>query len=211
MRTGDLMSFDEINRLLYQYDYSDKQIEGLKKRMVDAFANCKLRIRSTFFSSKKAIAYSRKLYDGLWRDCKRTLLRIGKHYWHGCDDMWLYLFLTDYDPVFKVIYANEHDRKRARFVEGVLASETVGDKATEIDRAMRLWSRMIGEMGIEITDRAMLDNYREKGIKRVMWITAEDERVCAECGELHGQIFLINEVPPKPHINCRCRLIPLRG
>ena len=98
MRTADL-PFDEINQLIYQYDYSDKLINQLNQRIVETFANCKLRIRSTFFDPKKTIAYSKKLYGKLWTDCKRTLLRIANHYRSECDDEWLYLFLTDYDPV----------------------------------------------------------------------------------------------------------------
>ena len=209
MPTVDL-SFDELNVLLYKYDYSDRQIARLVERTVDAFANCKLLIRSTFYDSRKTVAYARKLYGKLWRDCKRTLLRIGKHYWSECDDEWLYLFLTDYDPVFKVVYENEQDRKRARFVEGVLASDTITSKKEFIDRAMRVWLRMVQEMGVEVTDRAMIDKYKEDGVKKVMWVTAEDDRVCLECDELNGEIFPINKVPPKPHINCRCRLIPVR-
>ena len=209
MRTADL-PFEEINKLIYQYDYSDKLMEQLRKRIVDTFANCKLQIRKTFFDSKKTIAYSRRLYDGLWRDCKRTMLRIGRHYWSECDDEWLYLFLTDYDPVYKVVYENEQDRKRARFVEGILATDKIPEKGDYIDRSMRIWVHMINNMGIEVVDRAMIDKYKEDGVKKVMWITTPDERACLECVELDRKIFSIDEVPPKPHINCRCRLLPVR-
>lgn len=209
MRTADL-PFDELNKLIYQYDYSDKLIIQMKKRIVDSFANCKLRIRSVFFSSSKAIAYSKRLYDGLWKDCKRTMLRIGKHYWSECDDEWLYLFLTDYDPVWKVVYENEQDRKRARFVEGVLASDKVPEKGEVIDRSMRDWARMISNMGIEVVDRAMIDRFKAEGVKRVMWITTPDERVCEECLAMDRQIYPIDKVPDKPHPNCRCRLLPVK-
>lgn len=209
MRTADL-PFEELNELIYQYDYSDKLINQLKKRIVETFANCKLRIRSTFYNPKKTIDYGKRMYDGLWRDCNKTLLRIAKHYWSECDDEWLYLFLTDYDPVWKVIYQNEQDRKRSRFVEGVLASDKVPEKSDFIDRSMRDWARMISNMGIEVVDRAMIDNFKEQGVKKVMWITTPDERACMECLSMDRQIYAIDKVPPKPHPNCRCRLLPVK-
>lgn len=209
MRTADL-PFEELNKLIYQYDYSDKLLYQLKKRIVEAFANCKLRIKSTFFNSKKTIAYAARLYSGLWRDCKNTMLRIAKHYRSECDDEWLYLFLTDYDPVWKVIYENEQDRKRARFVEGVLASDKTPEKSEYIDRAMRDWARMISNMGIEVVDRAMIDKFKDDGVKKVMWITTPDERACEECLAMDRKIYAIDSVPPKPHPNCRCRLLPIK-
>lgn len=38
------------------------------------------------------------------------------------------------------------------------------------------------------------------------WVTAADERVCPECGPLHGRAWPEGEgdVPPL-HVNCRCR------
>lgn len=179
MRTADL-SFEELNKLLYQYDYADRLMEGLLTRSAERFANCRMLASTTFYSPKKTVTYAKKMYGDLWADCKRTLLRIGKHYWSECDDEWLWLFLTDYDPLFKVVYENEQDRKRARFVEGVLASDRASDKRDFIDRSMRIWIRMIRNMGIEVTDRAMIDNYKAQGVKKVMWVAEMDDRTCME-------------------------------
>lgn len=42
-----------------------------------------------------------------------------------------------------------------------------------------------------------------------VWWTAQDERVCPICGELHGRIelFWVDEYPdgPPAHVRCRCR------
>lgn len=206
MRTADL-KFDELN----YYKYSDKLIDGLKRRCIEEFASAALIIRSTFYDPKKAIAYSKKMYSRLWRDCRRTLLKIGKHYWDECDEEWLWLFLTAYDPVYGVVYDNEQDRKRARFVEGVLSAETVGDKKMHMDRSMRLWLRMVSWMGIEVTDKSSVETMKEAGVKKVRWVTARDERVCEECSDLNDKIFPIDNIPPKPHINCRCMIVPVKG
>ena len=58
MRTADL-PFEELNKIIYQYDYSDKLIDQLKKRIIETFANCKLRIRSTFIIYLYSIIKSR--------------------------------------------------------------------------------------------------------------------------------------------------------
>ena len=49
--------------------------------------------------------------------------------------------------------------------------------------------------------------YREVGIKKVKWLTAQDERTCPECGPLDGQVFKIDDAPgPPKHPACRCSL-----
>lgn len=40
------------------------------------------------------------------------------------------------------------------------------------------------------------------------WETASDERVCPECGPLHGRVMEPGEGPVPPlHVNCRCRRV----
>ena len=65
-------------------------------------------------------------------------------------------------------------------------------------------------MGIEVVDRAMIDNFKEQGVKKVMWITTPDERACLECLAMDRKIYPIDKVPAKPHPNCRCRLLPVK-
>jgi SPP1 gp7 family putative phage head morphogenesis protein len=55
-----------------------------------------------------------------------------------------------------------------------------------------------------------LDAYRSSNIQRVIWFTAEDERVCQYCEELNGVIFDINSATMPPlHPACRCYLFPV--
>lgn len=60
-----------------------------------------------------------------------------------------------------------------------------------------------------------INTYREAGIVGVMvraeWLTAGDDRVCAACEELEGQIFpldVIEDLIPL-HPQCRCAAIPV--
>lgn len=55
---------------------------------------------------------------------------------------------------------------------------------------------------------AAVDRFLEHGIGQVEFFTALDERVCEECGGLHGDVFDIGDAPTVPlHVNCRCVLL----
>jgi SPP1 gp7 family putative phage head morphogenesis protein len=54
--------------------------------------------------------------------------------------------------------------------------------------------------------------YDRIGVKRVVWVTAGDERTCPECGPLDGKEFPINQAPPTPkHPQCRCLVMAARA
>ena len=54
--------------------------------------------------------------------------------------------------------------------------------------------------------------YDTVGVKRVVWVTAGDERTCSECGPLDGKEFPIDQAPPIPkHPRCRCGLMAARA
>jgi len=38
----------------------------------------------------------------------------------------------------------------------------------------------------------------------IPWETEGDERVCGECSDLEGQLFLPSDYPEPPHFGCRC-------
>lgn len=43
------------------------------------------------------------------------------------------------------------------------------------------------------------------GVRRVVWVTAGDERTCPQCGPLDGKEFTLDKLPPLPlHPQCRC-------
>ncbi len=50
--------------------------------------------------------------------------------------------------------------------------------------------------------------YREVGVAKVKWLTAQDERTCPECAPLDGRVFKIDEAPgPPKHPACRCTVV----
>ena len=122
------------------------------------------------------------------------------------DDEWVEMLLTDPDPVALYSFLPEAERKEARLIEAVSVAEHPDE---EIDKALRYWTRQVGQFALNATDRAMLDAYEDAGITEVMWNTATDERVCEECQALDGQVFPIQKLPKKPHVNCRCYWTPV--
>ena len=54
--------------------------------------------------------------------------------------------------------------------------------------------------------------YNQIGVKRVVWVTAGDERTCPKCGPLDGIEYLIDQAPPLPrHPACRCLVMAARA
>lgn len=53
--------------------------------------------------------------------------------------------------------------------------------------------------------------YNQIGVKRVVWVTAGDERTCPECGPLDGKEFPIDQIPSMPHPQCRCSSFAARA
>lgn len=60
---------------------------------------------------------------------------------------------------------------------------------------------------------AQIETYKMDGVTKVEWYTADDERVCSDCGSMHGRIFDIkevgNDVEVIAHPNCRCTYLPV--
>ena len=106
-----------------------------------------------------------------------------------------------YNPVTKYVFKNEIDRKRARFAESMLASST---PAEEIALAKRLLAATNAQFMDDVTFDSLVQAYKDNGTEKVQWVTAVDDRRCKQCAALHGKIFPVDKIPPKPHIHCRC-------
>ena len=128
------------------------------------------------------------------------------------NEEWLSGILAGFSLVTGYLYTREAERKRLRLNEMILTAREFDSRPmlTEgIRRGANLWWTQTSQYGIEVVDSATLRAYRDRGVKRVKWITVQDERRCPTCGERHNKIYKIDEVPAKTHYNCRCYLIPL--
>lgn len=193
------------------YDYSDKVLIILLKRFVEMFDSLKMNFLVDELNVFEKVT---SLYEGLNELSQMWLTNIAAKAYKdaGGEDnsvvtrQWLSEnILEAYDPITKYVYNNEVDRKRSRLAESLIASE---DKNGEIDRALKLWSAMISQYAITAVDVATLSAYKTLGVKEVVWKNIKDGKQCKVCMSRDGKVYPIDEVPPKPHIGCRCYLVP---
>lgn len=193
------------------YDYSDKITAFLIKCFIEMFDSIRAEI---FFDEKSVFDTVNKIYEKLDDFSQEWLTQIASKAYKdaGGEDnsfinrQWLTEnILEEYDRVTKYVYTNEVDRKRSRLIESLIASD---NKADEIDRALKLWSAMISQYAITAVDVATLTAYKSLGVREVVWRSIKDGKQCGVCLSRDGKVYLIDEVPPKPHIGCRCYLVP---
>ena len=208
-------------RLPKLYQQSDKVIEILSRRAVNRFGKCYNTIRNGGFDELNVIKNVKTLYTQLAADNRELFEEL-------FDDLYGYYFalyggkkpdtvearksvtriLTEYGELSHYIYSNEISRKRDRTIEGVISA--AGREREKVwNTSLRLWASMTRLYSDTVAYRAMVAAMRDVGIDEVQWITEADEKVCDDCKPLHGQIFPIDKIPPKPHIGCRCHLRPV--
>lgn len=193
------------------YDYADKVLALLLKQFIELFDSLKV---SFFVDELNVIENVNSLYEELDELSQMWLTNIAAKAYKdaGGEDnsfitrQWLTEnVLEEYDKVTKYVYTNEVDRKRSRLIEALIASE---DKSSETDKALKLWSAMISQYAITAVDTASLAAYKSLGVREVVWKSIKDGKQCKVCTERDGKVYPIDEVPPKPHIGCRCYLVP---
>lgn len=186
------LKFDELNILAAVNDTYGDSIALAKKRYkqiaVDAFIEALLEIAYSIESASKL--------------AEETIT-----------DDWVLDMLEDYDPTTLYQFLPEAERKKRRLVEAIVATQKppkgkikgVGP-SQEIDKALRIWTRQVAQYADRSVVDGTIDGYKEAGVKQVKWIAVDDEKTCHECKKLDGKIFPIDNVPPRPHYNCRCQL-----
>lgn len=201
-----------MTSLDYNYDYADKTVKVLNKRFIEMFG----KVRSLIsFDEIHVIGVVKTLYEEMYALTRRAFLTIARKAYKEADgtepdiidELWLISFLESYDPITKYVFAHEVERKMYYLIEGILASK---NKKPEIDKALRLWSSMVSQYAIETVDEAVKQAYADNNVIKVRWIAEKDEKTCAVCDERNGKVFILKDLPPKPHIGCRCRTEPVK-
>lgn len=187
------------------YSKTDKAIAYLNKQYAKLFR------RVTAFDELNVIPVSHEIYDSVYELVKREAARLADTVYRshrrtekpsGFDaTAWVLLLVLAYNPVTKYIFENEIERKRSRFAEGVIASDTPME---EVALAKRLLAGMNAQFLDDVTHETLIQAYRDNGTTRVRWITSPDDRRCKKCASMHNKIYSIDSIPAKPHIHCRC-------
>lgn len=202
------------------YAACDKAIQGMNRDNLNAFGQLKLakwdelhiiRTVKTLYR-KQARKAKQRYYEVAFEAYLMALVMCGitgkkAHVMaeKAITDEWVEKWLDETDFVTLYRFNSETERKAMRLAEALEVSE---DRNFEIEKALRFWVQQLGQYAINFTDYAVIQAFQDAGVKYVRWVTARDERVCSECGPMDGKVFPIDEVPPKPHWGCRCRLEP---
>lgn len=203
------------------YEAADKAIREMNRANLKAFNRLKLAkwdelhvIRQVDGVYEESIRLARKKYQEIamyaylmaMQECgvdhKQAQQKAGK----SIDRDFILDLLEEADPVTKYIFLEEAKRKEQRLLEAVEAAQ---NRNAEIDRALKYWTGQVGQYADNSVYRARLQAFQDAGVKRVMWVTQRDGRVCSDCDDLDGLIFPISQVPPPQHIHCRCELHPV--
>lgn len=190
------------------YKYTDRIIACIDKRLIEGFSRLKSvlsydelnvmqEVNTLYYDCFGLIKeLYLKLANKVYRDNRRN------HMPGNLDEMWLDEILDGYDPVSKYVFSAEIDRKAARLIEAIMASQT---KPQEVDGALRSLSLMLRIYAVRVTDEAVLKALRDDGEDLVRWVAEKDEKTCSVCNHRDGKVYDIELLPSKPHINCRCR------
>lgn len=199
------------------YDRADQAIRDMNRQNLKAFNRLKL----AKFDEINLIRQVNGVYDESTRRARQryyelaveayilALIETGKSTREATrqadreiDMSWVLAMLEEVDPVTLYAFLPEKDRKAQRLIE---ALSEANDKGKEVDKALKYWTVQVGQYAINAVDMARMEAFYAAGVKRVMWHTQKDERVCETCGPREGMIFEIEDVPQK-HYQCRCYL-----
>lgn len=196
------------------YEFADKTIHYLNRRYIEIFRKLKSKVRSLAkLDEITTLGYVTEAYNELNEITTPMLIEVAKRAYKDANldgtlfEMWVLGYLDAFNPTSTYVYTKEAERKKYRTYEAIMSSNA---KAKSFDVAKRYWSQMVAEYAIEITDAATLQAYKDIGVKKVMWLAEEDERVCHICRERQGKVYDIDKIPPKPHWGCRCYYIPIK-
>ena len=124
---------------------------------------------------------------------------------------WLNKMLKQYNRTTGYLYGNELDRKRLRYQEQLLTAREFQDRVMYNDSVKKasalLWTQ-ISQYMINAVDEARIKAFEDFGVKKVVWRTMKDEKVCEDCDANNGKQFDIDNLPSK-HYGCRCYLTPV--
>lgn len=201
------------------YEFTDNAVRFLNRRFVRMFNTLKSITTNDELNTIKKV---KSVYDEAEDISERMFVQIANNtyeyiteYYFGqqkpvkrtkTNKTWVRKQLNAFDPVTGYVFYHEKDRKAARTFEKIMSTTMI---AQAVRKALKYWADMIKQYADNITDNAALTVYEDYGVKKVRWVTENDDRVCEICRGRSGKIYDIKKVPVKPHWGCRCMLEPI--
>ena len=210
------------------YRLADKLLEQLKKMIRREFNRLGI-FGFDELNAPRVTSETQALFDRLMRENEKLYLKVAKKAYadavaaavaagykdpgeNRINAVWVVALLSAYNFVSGYLYESEAERKRLRLAEQMLTAREYLNRTQYNDslrRSANLWWTQASHYMLDAVDKATLDGYEDSGVKRVVWHTEIDGRECSVCRERNGQIYEIDNVPPKPHRNCRCYYTPV--
>lgn len=195
------------------YEYIDENVERLKKQTQTALNNFRLSLlKFDELNVMQVKTETESLFTKLKRQSDRFYTGLLNHLAESMgfeeDKYDLDELLETYSGTLLYSFYTEMERKRERLFETIVSIDDMGDPEilSQQKKNIRNWNTQVEEFGVDIERNIFLSELRDSGIRKVQWMTAEDERVCTDCSDLNGIVFDIDNVPRRPHIGCRCWL-----
>lgn len=210
------------------YRLADKLLEQLKKLIRREFNRLGI-IGFDELNAPRVTSETTALFDRLKQENQKLYLKVARKAYEDAvstaaaagyptvkenriDEAWVIALLVAYNFVSGYLYESEADRKRLRLAEQMMTAREYQNRTLYNDsvrRSANLWWTQASHYMLESVDKATLDGYKDAGVTKVKWNTEIDGRECSVCRERNGKIYGIDDVPPKPHRNCRCYLTPV--
>lgn len=123
-------------------------------------------------------------------------------------ELWLIGFFEEPNANTNYAFESEFIRKRDRAKEAVNSVPTKAQKQLQLEKAVRIALQQDSWYTDMASQAAELQAYKDAGVKRVRWQIYGDDRVCEKCENMNGNVYDIDKVPKRPHLKCRCYLVP---
>ena len=124
------------------------------------------------------------------------------------DEGWIEEFFDEYNPTTKQVFSNELGRKESYLFEAIVSD--VVTRHQSYTKAEKYLARQVKQGGIDLEDAVAKTVYKDLGVTKVKWVAEKDYKTCGVCAELDGEVFDLEDAPPKQHHNCRCYLVPVK-
>ena len=189
------------------YENADKIADYLDGQIIEFFANLKWLLS---FDELNVFNSVNSVYDEVIEQVRLAYLLLARKIYkqnrilsdlESISEQWVDALLESYDATTKVVFINELERQFDRLKESMISSPT---PLKEIENALKKISLIIRNFTIRVEDEAFLQAAKDDNVKLVQWIAELDDRTCHICEDRDMEVYELKDLPPKPHINCRC-------
>lgn len=118
---------------------------------------------------------------------------------------------TQRNKVNKEKFINKIKNNIKKELKGKKSIEIINETIDkDFNSAVNVSDRLIDNEIGRVFNGALMQGYRDIGIKKVRWLSVLEKNTCSECASLDNEVFNIDDAPipiDDTHINCKCILV----